>query len=410
MPSFTFFNGSDTRRHTRRSSNPPKLTSHAPAVKSPMSPVVSKKRSGASRAQLRPQGRQEQKATHPSNVTKTSLAEQPRKSSDIGEVDVFAFIDNEDDSHHPTDDEHEEEEVVEDHELNTTASSPMSAHHPSHYSDLEVNAEQSSKRQTWHGGYDHAGSFHSDSGISMGSGSGDGGSPVLQTKYPSIHRMSRFSPNGHEPSIPEHSGLYVPCEPLPLQHTSIRADAWGQWGAAGSQNPEAYYAPPLHDFPPTIANVTYQLSVTPPELSPQLPRSRKAPSRKEAAQKKHNYSQLASTVSSQDDAVMKPVYRKFETLNNRILLYLQDEISELEASLEELDATITAEERNATDAGHSPRTNARCASQSYQRKIELTEKCADKVHTYSKFFFSRSNCREALSSGSCQDLTLTSVP
>lgn len=307
----------------------------------------------------------------------------------MGNVNVFAFMDDEDGSQHQLDDEHEGEEAVEDHELDTTASSPMSAHHPSHYSDLEVNAEQQSKRQTWHGGFDHSSSFHSDSGISMGSASGDGGSPVLQTKHPSIRRASRFSSNGHEPSIPEHSGLYVPYEPLPLQQTSIGADAWGQWRAAGLENPEAYYAPPFHEYPPTIPNVTCQLSVTPPELSPQLPRSRKAIPPKDTAQKERGYSQLASAVSSQDDVVLKPVYRKFETLNNRILLYLQEEIAELEASLEELDATITAEERHAADAGRSPRTDAKFASQLYQRRVELTERCASKIHTYSESLMNR---------------------
>ncbi|KAL8774012.1 MAG: hypothetical protein Q9194_004152 [Teloschistes cf. exilis] len=407
MPSFNHLfggGGVETRRHTRHSSSPQKMTSHAPPVKPPVSPTVSKKRSGASKAQLRPSGQQEQEATHKSNLAKRSPPEVPRKSSKMENVDVFAFIDDEDESQHRPDDEHEGEEAVGDHELDTTASSPMSAHNPSHYSDLEVNAEQQSKRQTWHSGFDHAGSFHSDSGISMGSASGDGGSPVLQTKHPSIRRASRFSSNGHEPSIPEHSGLYVPYEPRPLQQTSIGADAWGQWGAAGLENPEAYYAPPFHEYPRAVANVTCQLSVTPPELSPQLPRSRKAVPPKETAQKRRGYSELASTVSSQDDAVPKPVYRKFETLNNRILLYLQEEISELEASLEELDATITAEERHAVDAGRSPRTDAKFASQLYQRRVELTERCAGKIHTYSEFLFHKQLlCLDGIAYGSCQD-------
>ncbi|KAL8688368.1 MAG: hypothetical protein Q9218_005707 [Villophora microphyllina] len=407
MPSLNFFGG-DTRRHSRHSSNPQKPASHAPAVKPPASSTASKKRSNASKAPLRPSNRQDEKSTHTSGLQKNPPIEAPRKSSDMEDVDVFAYMDDEEEgSHHQTEDEHEEDDTADDQGLNTTASSPISAHHPSsHYSDLEVNAEQQSKRQTWHGGFDHTGSFHSDSGISMGSGSGDGGSPILQTKYPSIRRTSRFGSNGHEPSIPEHCGFYVPSEALSLQYIPRGADAWPQWEAAGNDNPEAYYGTTAHDVPPTITTSACQLSVTPPELSPQLPRGRKAQPPKEASRKKRGYTQLASTVSSQDDAVLMPVYRKFETLNNRILSYLQEEIMELEASLEELDAVITSEERSQKDAGRaaSRRFGAKHPMQLYQRRSELMERCATKVNTYNQALSSYSNLTRTLSPSSHADI------
>jgi hypothetical protein len=55
-----------------------------------------------------------------------------------------------------------------------------------------------------------------------------------------------------------------------------------------------------------------------------------------------------------------PIYRKFETLNNRILLYLQDEICEIEdlRKLDEADAQINAVMSDET--GHILPTSRRC--------------------------------------------------
>ncbi|KAL8926541.1 MAG: hypothetical protein Q9208_002868 [Pyrenodesmia sp. 3 TL-2023] len=402
------FLGDRVRRSSRPSSTPKPL-SQSPAVRRSTSPFEPKKSSNASKAQLRPPRRQEATAIPKSISGSTGAKEVATKTEDTKHIDVFDFMEHteeEEDHGHTDDEEHEEDDgAVESTGTGSPTSSPVSAHHPSsHYSDLEVSADQQSKRQTWHGGFTQAGSFHSDSGISMGSSSGDGASPVLQHKYPSIRR-----PSTHEPSIPEDNGLNVSCQPFPTQRPAFNGDAWPPISAIPKDCPETYYARSSRETPRGLDHTTFQLPVTPPELSPQLPRGKKQPRQRPAkddAAVKHGYSRLASNISSQEDAVIKPVYRKFETLNNRILLYLQDEISELEAELEELDAAITYEEqcmgRHRYPA--SRRAEAKAPSRLQWLRNGLMDRCASKIDTYNRTLTSYSNLTQTLSPSSTSDI------
>ncbi|TVY83321.1 hypothetical protein LSUE1_G004780 [Lachnellula suecica] len=56
-------------------------------------------------------------------------------------------------------------------------------------------------------------------------------------------------------------------------------------------------------------------------------------------------SQLSSHTNNVDGGKIKPMYRKFEALNHRLLLHLQDEISELEEQLHRLDNADTQTRR-----------------------------------------------------------------
>ena len=372
------------RRYSRASSGSQKPLSQSPAVNLSTSPSQAKKNSNASEAKLRPLNRTKGKSTS-STASLSPTASKPNQdhATEVQhkpELGVFAYMED--------DDEEAENRRIEDEHgddgpnssgSNTMASSPVSTHHPnSHYSDLEVNADPEFKRQTWHGGFDPVDSFNSDSGVSMGSSSGEGDSPIFQHKYPSIRRVSRLSASSLEPSIPEHYGLNVSPEPFTAQTPNLGSDPWPQ------DNPETYYRSAKYHPPENIAPVC-QMPVTPPELSPQLPRTKnKAPA--SDFSKRQGYARLASTISSHDDAVLKPIYRKFDTLNNRILLYLQDEISELEAELEELDEGI-ARELHYLGKNHrqaSRRAEARAPSALQMRRIELMGRCAGKIDIYSK--------------------------
>ncbi|KAL8670034.1 MAG: hypothetical protein Q9168_005409 [Polycauliona sp. 1 TL-2023] len=385
-------------RHSRHSSAAQKPTSHAPAVVLSASPTEAKKFSSASKAQLRPSRRRDSKSTHDSFSKGSEKAESSTKTEPKEELDVFAYMDDDEESTHQLTPEADDED--DDHaENNTTSSSPVSAHHPTaHYSDLEVNADQQSKRQTWHGAYDHAGSLHSDSGISMGSSSVDGGSPPPPHKYPSVRRPSRLSTGSHQPSIPEHRGLTIEPDSFTVQCPAFGADVWPQLKTIPSDTPEAYYAPPTADVPSNLDTIAFQLPVTPPELSPQLPRSRKHRPLKEPSTNSQGYPQLASTISSQPDSVLKPVYRKFETLNNRILLYLQDEISELESDIQGLDNAITQEDQylGRKNQPASRRAEAKLPSQLQWRRNELLGRCAGKISQYNQALTSYSTLTKSL--------------
>ncbi|KAL8830107.1 MAG: hypothetical protein Q9170_005889 [Blastenia crenularia] len=391
------------RRSSRHSSTSQRPLSQAPAVKQSTSPIEVKKPFSASKAQLRSPKRQEAATKCKPTPRSSPTEEVVIKSNSKRDIDVFAFMDNSEDGedHQHTEDEHEEDDAVDSIGPDTAASSPVLPNHPSsHYSDLEVNADQQSKRQTWHGGFNQAGSFHSDSGISMGSSSGDADSPIQQHKYPSIRRTST-----HEPSIPEHHGFNISSAPFSIRSTTFSTDAWPQASIVPNETPEAYYARPNHAAPKPL-DIPVQLPITPPELSPQLTQSRKPQPKKKPSEMRHGYSQLASRISSQEDAVLKPVYRKFETLNNRILLYLQDEISELEAELEKLDASISHEEQCMGRGGYpsSRRAEAKAPSQLQWHRGNLIERCTSKVETYNRTLSSYSNLTQTLCPSSNSDV------
>ncbi|KAI4253868.1 MAG: hypothetical protein L6R42_007414, partial [Xanthoria sp. 1 TBL-2021] len=106
------------------------------------------------------------------------------------------------------------------------------------------------------------------------------------------------------------------------------------------------------------------------------------------------------------DSVLKPVYRKFETLNNRILLSLQDEISELESDINGLDAAITQEEQYLGRSSHSAsrRAEAKMPSQLQWRRNELLGRCAGKINQYNQALSSYSSLTKSLCPSSHSDI------
>ena len=65
------------------------------------------------------------------------------------------------------------------------------------------------------------------------------------------------------------------------------------------------------------------------------------------------YGQLALELSDPESTV-KPLYRKFEYLNHRILLHLQDELSELEEQLRRVDEVIAQMDPGSPDGQKTP--------------------------------------------------------
>lgn len=88
-----------------------------------------------------------------------------------------------------------------------------------------------------------------------------------------------------------------------------------------------------------------------------------------------------------EEAVV-PMYRKFEHLNHRVLLHLQDEISELEEELRCLDECI-AQCSPRDQVGHvhpaSRRGDARYGNELHYRRTELLGRVYLKLGQYSKF-------------------------
>lgn len=83
---------------------------------------------------------------------------------------------------------------------------------------------------------------------------------------------------------------------------------------------------------------------------------------------------------------IKPIYRKFEALNHRLLLHLQDELVELEEQLKRLDCTDTQSRR--TDTGIVPasrRASAAAGGELQWHKTDVLGKIGWKLGQYSKF-------------------------
>lgn len=82
-----------------------------------------------------------------------------------------------------------------------------------------------------------------------------------------------------------------------------------------------------------------------------------------------------------------PMYRKFEHLNHRVLLHLQDEVCELEEELRALDESI-AQMSPRDDAGHafpaSRRGDARYGGELHYKRTELLGRIFQKLGQYSK--------------------------
>lgn len=112
------------------------------------------------------------------------------------------------------------------------------------------------------------------------------------------------------------------------------------------------------------------------------------------------YEMLASRLSqsssdrSSTDAHVVPLYRKFEGLNHRILLHLQDELAEMEEELRVLDEYIVQTGQAAFESEARPasrRADARYGGEVHYRRTELLGKIFLKLGQYSKWIICDEN-------------------
>lgn len=249
------------------------------------------------------------------------------------------------------------------------------------YSDLEVRAIQDGVQRTW-----ARASLHSDSGISVRSSSPDQDSPIMHHKLPTVFDESITEANTEADGHQEYSGTYGleilpdpvdPCSTFDHKH-------WQSMETNNNFGPEAYYALP----PSRVSQAAHNDSTQMPDLCPmpvdQLMQQVSRPERPQSRTSNSGYEFLASNIDSSDDALLKPIYRKFEMLNNRMLLYLQDEISEMEDQLRELDDAIANEQESSGLGPASRRTEAKLPSQLHWHRVDLLHRSFAKVEQYSK--------------------------
>ncbi|TKA30316.1 hypothetical protein B0A50_02543 [Salinomyces thailandicus] len=193
----------------------------------------------------------------------------------------------------------------------------------------------------------------------------------------------------HEESVQAHmayagqapSGHYI--NPVYEQHrsqsfTSAHSDPAAQTYQQAMQHYQ-WPAPPMPYPQPSIPSIA-QEQVTHPDRPP-------APDAPDLSQRTiAGYEMLALELSSTNSPV-KPLYRKFEYLNHRILLHLQDELCELEEQLRTLDEIIAQTDPASAEGQHTPasrRVEAYSHSEVHHRRTSLLGRIFLKTEQYNR--------------------------
>lgn len=239
-----------------------------------------------------------------------------------------------------------------------------------------------------------------------------GAGHVLQSPQPhhNIPYAGVMSPN-MQPAVPFiDPRMYSGSSPTNFSTTASQAPAWPSNTSfpqplAIAYSPESPAAYPHHS--PTASHIPLNILQSPVAahaaaarhmtLVPQHPAHPKGGSGHDTM---IGYELVAHKLSEfkkgrKDDAVV-PAYRKFEQLNHRVLLHLQDEISELEEELRQLDQEI-AEASPGAQTGHrhpaSRRGDTQFGNDLHRQRLDVLGRVFLKLEQYSK-------CRQHALSGS----------
>ncbi|KAF2134570.1 hypothetical protein P153DRAFT_362327 [Dothidotthia symphoricarpi CBS 119687] len=229
---------------------------------------------------------------------------------------------------------------------------------------------------------------------------GDASSP---NPYPSIPYYEPYSPAGAPPPNLYATGqMWSPMPPMPppLQI------------AYTPQSPETTYGVPMalqHHMVAPDALVSQGTPVYPPNYLPYTPEpdlTKTTVVGYELLADKLNKSSKSNGHLPRVGHIA-PLYRKFGNLNHRVLLHLQDEISELEEELRYLDESI-AQTSSRDEAGHihpaSRRGDARNGSELSCKRTELLGRIFQKIGQYNKALSSFSNVINNLEPASTEDI------
>jgi hypothetical protein len=236
-----------------------------------------------------------------------------------------------------------------------------------HQSPTSFQNYHTDHRQAWDNDTNPPGVFHSDSGISVRSSSPEPDSPVLP------HRDIYGKGKGKEGSI----SIGLGGSRLPNSRVVE------PFNGSPDMPPEAFYSISSR---PDMKHTEYDSSESNRPCRQELDLDSEDDDESEEAQATNDFAKsahdlLASMVPSDEAVTLKPMYRKFDRLNNRVLLLLQGELMELEANLENLDKAIDGVGEESTKSAAIQ--DGSSVSQEWQRK-ELVGRISLKLDQYSK--------------------------
>jgi hypothetical protein len=294
---------------------------------------VSRPRLRNAKTNSNPKGKRQKTAT---NGAFTKERNSPRKSK--GGINVFAFLDN----------DQSRASLIQKY----GKSAPVSDHEASVNSGHEESDADSAPR-----------SLHSDSGISLNDSASD-------------HDSSKIArPFGRQLDTLEEEQSSNPGPPIPTRRRNTSRLKPIARGMKGDHPEWFYYTSGWREDACTpavaIANNDNPAAPDDPELS--------------------GYELLASRLCCAEASSnsLPPLYRRFGSLNHRILLQLQDEIAEMEEDLQIMDRADACERaaRHETAAPASRRLDWQWrGSELHARRLDLLGRIYLKVEQYSKGF------------------------
>lgn len=196
--------------------------------------------------------------------------------------------------------------------------------------------------------------------------------------------------------MPPATGMYG--YPAPRSAASIPAENSASWNF--STMPEGYYAPLPQDNGPVHRLDTPPSRSRSPGEYPHHRSSRKLAKRPKRQPVKSGYGFLASHLALSPDNSgprLPPLYRRFENVNHRVLLHLQDEIAQMEEDLRALDEyeemqRIAIAEKEGTRVMPASRrmdVQSQFHSSLHYRRLELMDTLIHKTEQYSEYFLLR---------------------
>ena len=199
-------------------------------------------------------------------------------------------------------------------------------------------------------------SLHSDSGISVRGPSPDRSPVIRHKKLPCRNPIVKSADLTRATSISSMSSV------------SSRKSVSEEY-----DQPEAFYKMPQSN-PSVTGKTSQQVQV----------KSKKPPV---SSLEKRGYDLLASQLSTTDEKIANPIYRRFEALNNRILLVMQDEIVTMEKDLATIDRQI-AESEGSILSPASRRAELRAPTPLQWQRIQLCGMLIPKLSQYNRMLAS----------------------